>query len=61
MFKTYREGFRKAIEEHEEQWQSFKWYEKAGVYICGPIAYGIGSVVGFIEGIKEYAKQMKKA
>ena len=48
MFKLYREGFRKAVKEHEEEWRSFKWYEKAGVYIFGPAAYAYGLVSGLM-------------
>lgn len=53
MFDEYRKGFRKAVAEHNDEWRKMKWYEKAGVYISGPIAYGIGKLTGFMEIMKE--------
>lgn len=57
MFKRYREAFRKAVKEHEEEWRSYKWYEKAGVHICGPVAYVYGLVSGLAEGVYEVVKE----
>lgn len=39
MFNTYRKAFKKTIEEDREIWERLKWYEKAGIYIYGPVAY----------------------
>ena len=60
MFKRYREGFRKAVKEHEE-WRNFKWYEKACVYICGPVAYTYGLVSGLVEGVCEVVKKRMRS
>lgn len=61
MFKRYREGFRKAVKEHEQEWRSFKWYEKAGVYVSGPIAYAYGLVSGLVEGACEAVKERMRS
>lgn len=53
MFEEYRKGFRKAVAEHSDEWRKMNWYEKGGIYIFGPIAYGIGKLRGFIENMKE--------
>lgn len=60
MFKKYRDGFRQAIKEHGDEWNRFKWYEKAGVCICGPIAYVFGYVSGMVEGLAEAQKEKRK-
>lgn len=39
VFNTYRKAFKKTIEEDREIWERLKWYEKAGIYIYGPVAY----------------------
>ena len=39
MFDTYRKAFRKAIEKDKDVWKRLKWYEKAWIYIYGPVVY----------------------
>lgn len=39
MFDTYRKAFRKTIKKDKDIWERLKWYEKAGIYIYGPIVY----------------------
>lgn len=60
MFKKYRNGFRQAINEHGDEWNRFKWYEKVGVYILGPIAYVFGCVSGMVEGLAEAQKEKRR-
>ena len=60
MFEEYRNGFKKAIKDYSDEWMKLKWYEKAGVYICGPIAYGIGKLSGLMEILKEVGAVSKK-
>ena len=60
MFNEYREGFRKAVKDYNSEWRKMKWFEKAGVYICGPVAYGIGKLSGYFEVLKDIRDAGKK-
>lgn len=60
MLKNYRDCFRRAIEEYGDEWNCFKWYVKASIYILGPIAYVFGCVSGIVEGLAEIQKEKRR-
>ena len=51
MFDAYRKAFKKTIERDKSIWERLKWYEKAGIYIYGPVVYVSTLIKAFAKDI----------